>query len=143
MKVYISVELQRRVRERFANCCAYCRTAERLTVAVFEYEHIVPRGAGGTTTFDNLCLSCPTCNRYKSDLMTSLDPESKNEVVLFHPQQHRWLEHFSWNEGANQILGLTPTGRATIAALRMNRPQLIRVRQLWVAMNEHPPDVDE
>ncbi len=60
MKVYIPVELQRRVRERFANCCAYCRTAEVLTVAIFELEHIVSRSVGGATVFDNLCLSCPT-----------------------------------------------------------------------------------
>ena len=59
MKVYIAVELQRRVRGRFANCCAYCRTAEDLTVAIFEFEHIVPRSAGGETTFANLCMSCP------------------------------------------------------------------------------------
>ncbi len=142
MKVYISVELQRRVRERFANCCAYCRTAEDLTVAIFEFEHIVPRSAGGATAFDNLYLSCPTCNRYKSDLVSAPDPVTLNEVALFHPQQHRWLEHFSWNEDATQIVGLTPTGRATIAALKMNRQQLMRVRQMWVAMNEHPPDLD-
>lgn len=67
MTVYISVELQRRVRERFANICAYCRTAEDLTATTFEFEHIVPLSAGGATAFENLCLSCPMCNRYKSD----------------------------------------------------------------------------
>jgi hypothetical protein len=65
-----------------------------------------------------------------------------NEVALFHPQQNRWHEHFSWNEDGTQIVGLTPTGRATIAALKMNRQQMIRVRRMWVAMNEHPPDLD-
>ena len=142
MKVYISVDLQRQVRDRFANCCAYCRTAEVLTVAIFEYEHIVPRSAGGATAFVNLCLACPTCNRYKSDLVSALDPVTLREVPLFHPQQQRWLEHFSWNEDATQIVGLTPTGRATIATLKMNRPQMLRVRAMWVAMNEHPPDLD-
>jgi 5-methylcytosine-specific restriction endonuclease McrA len=100
MKVYISVELQRQVRERFANCCAYCRTAEALTVAIFEFEHIVPRSAGGATAFDNLCLACPTCNRYKADLLSAPDQVTLNEVALFHPQQDRWLEHFSWNDDA-------------------------------------------
>jgi hypothetical protein len=142
MSVYISVELQRQVRERFANCCAYCRTAEDLTVAIFEFEHILPRSAGGATAFENLCFSCPTCNRYKSDLVLAPDPVTQQEVALFHPQQDRWLDHFSWNDDATQIVGLTPTGRATIVALKMNRQQLIRVRRLWVAMNEHPPDLD-
>jgi hypothetical protein len=142
MKVYIPVELQRQVRKHFADCCAYCRTAEALTVAIFELEHIVPRSAGGATNFDNLCLYCPTCNRYKSDRASATDPVTLKEVALFHPHQHRWTDHFSWNDDATQIVGLTPTGRATIAALKMNRAQMIRVRRMWVAMNEHPPDVD-
>ena len=142
MKVYIPVELQRQVQERFANCCAYCRTAEALTVAIFEFEHIVPRSTGGATVFDNLCLSCPTCNRFKADRMSAADPVTLDEVALFHPQQQRWSDHFSWNEDTTQIVGLTPAGRATIAALRMNRPQMIRARWMWTAMNEHPPDLD-
>jgi hypothetical protein len=142
MKVYIPAELQQQVRERFANCRAYCRTAEALTVGIFEFEHIVPRSADGATVFDNLCLSCPTCNRFKSNRVSAPDPVLLDEVALFHPHQQRWFDHFSWNEDANQIIGLTPTGRATIAALRRNRPQIIRVRQMWVAMNEHPPGVD-
>jgi hypothetical protein len=142
MKVYIAVELQRQVRERFANCCAYCRTAEVLSVATFDFEHIVPRSVGGATAFDNLCFSCPTCNRYKSDLVSAPDPVTLKEVALFHPQQDRWLEHFAWNEDATQIVGLTPTGRATIVALKMNRQPMIRLRQMWVAMKEHPPGLD-
>ncbi len=59
MSAYIPIELERRVRDRFVNCCAYCRTAENLTATVFELEHIVPRSGGGETAFDNLCLSCP------------------------------------------------------------------------------------
>jgi hypothetical protein len=41
----------------FGDCCAYCRTAEHLTVVTFEYEHIVPRSAGGQTELENLCIS--------------------------------------------------------------------------------------
>ena len=43
------------------------QTAESLTVTTFEIEHIIPRSKGGETAFENLCLACPTCNRYKSD----------------------------------------------------------------------------
>jgi hypothetical protein len=141
MKVYIPVDVQRRVRERFANCCAYCRTAEDLTVVTFEFEHIIPRSAGGATVFENICLACPTCNRYKSDLILVPDPVTQDDVPLFHPQQHDWFEHFAWSEDATQVVGLTPVGRATIAALKMNRPQMIRVRRMWVAMNEHPREL--
>ena len=56
MSIYISVELQKQIRHCFADCCAYCRTAESLTVTTFEFEHIIPPSAGGETTFENLCL---------------------------------------------------------------------------------------
>jgi hypothetical protein len=138
--IYIGVQLQKRVRERFANCCAYCRTAENLTVSIFEFEHIVPRSAGGKTVFENLCLSCPTCNRFKADRQMVPDSATGEDVPLFHPQRDKWTDHFAWNESATEIMGLTPSGRATIAALKMNRPQLVRVRCMWVAMGEHPSD---
>ncbi|MDZ7967288.1 MAG: hypothetical protein RM368_20315 [Nostoc sp. DedSLP03] len=47
MSVYIPVELKKEIRNYFADCCAYCRTAEALTVTTFEFEHIIPLSAGG------------------------------------------------------------------------------------------------
>ncbi|NMG20737.1 HNH endonuclease [Brasilonema bromeliae] len=141
MSVYIPVELQRRIRNHFADCCAYCRTAESLTVSTFEFEHIIPRSAEGETIFENLCLSCPSCNRYKASRQTAIDTITQQEVPLFHPQQQLWTEHFTWSEDGTEIIGLTPVGRATILALKMNRPQLTRVRKMWVKMEEHPPNI--
>lgn len=40
MSAHVPVARRRRVRERFANRCAYCRTAEDLTATIFEIEHI-------------------------------------------------------------------------------------------------------
>ncbi|NJL37280.1 MAG: HNH endonuclease [Leptolyngbyaceae cyanobacterium RM2_2_4] len=57
MSAYIPVELQRQIRSCFADCCAYCRTVEALTVTTFEFEHIVPLARGGETRFENLCLA--------------------------------------------------------------------------------------
>jgi hypothetical protein len=37
------------------------------------------------------------------------------------------------------LIGQTQIGQVTIATLKMNRPQIVRVRRLWKAMNEHPP----
>jgi len=135
----LSAELRRRVRAHFASCCAYCRTAEDLTVAIFEFEHIVPRSAGGESAFDNICFACPSCNRYKASRTTAVDPATQETVSLFHPQRDTWPDHFGWNDNATEIVALTPRGRATINALRMNRPQMVRVRRMWVVMNEHPP----
>ena len=141
MSVYISVELHKKIRNHFANCCAYCRTAEALTVSTFEFEHIIPLSAGGRTVFENLCLACSSCNRYKATRQTAIDPNTQEEVKLFHPQQQLWIDHFAWSEDATEIVGLTSVGRSTISALKMNRPQLTRVRKMWVKMAEHPPNI--
>ncbi|HVT83330.1 MAG TPA: HNH endonuclease signature motif containing protein [Phycisphaerae bacterium] len=142
MSAYVPAAIRRLVRERFADRCAYCRTAELLTATQFEIEHIDPLAAGGETVFANLCLACPMCNRYKSDALSAFDPVSATTVPLFHPQLQLWSEHFAWSDDWTEIVGLSPVGRATVAALRMNRPAMIRVRQLWVAMAEHPPKRD-
>jgi hypothetical protein len=139
MSVYIPVELQRQVRAHFAGRCAYCQTPEALTVVTFEFEHIIPRSAQGLTIFENLCLACPTCNRYKAHHQTATDPMTGEIASLFHPHQDLWTDHFVWNEDGTEIIGVTAIGRATIITLKMNRPQLKRVRQMWVKMGEHPP----
>jgi hypothetical protein len=136
----VPVASRRRVAEHFAFCCAYRRTAQYLTVAIFECEHITPRSAGGRTVFENICFSCPTCNRYKADRTVAKDPATHEEIALFHPHRDRWKDHFEWTEDGTEIAGLSGTGRATIDALRMNRDQLIRVRRMWVEMEEHPPN---
>ena len=139
MTVYISADIQRKIRSRFSNRCAYCQTSEDLSVAILEIEHIIPRSKGGGTDFANICLSCPTCNRYKADHTVAFDPITQQDVALFHPHQDNWADHFAWSHDATVIIGLTPAGRATIEALRMNRTQMIRVRRMWYAMGEHPP----
>ncbi|MBE9141086.1 HNH endonuclease [Nodosilinea sp. LEGE 07088] len=141
MSAYIPSAIQKQIRDRFANCYAYCRTAEALTVTTFEVDHIVPLSAGGATVFENLCLACPTCNRYKANRQTAIDPETQAITPLFHPQQQRWTDHFGWNAEAIEVVGLTAIGRATVAMLKMNRPQMTRVRKMWVKLGEHPSDV--
>ncbi|MEH2319491.1 HNH endonuclease [Nostoc sp.] len=141
MSVYLSVELKNKIRSHFANLCAYCRTAEALTVTTFEFEHIIPLSAGGGTVFENLCLACPSCNRYKATRQTAIDPNTQDQVKLFNPQQQLWADHFTWSEDTTEIVGLTTIGRATILALKMNRLQLTRVRKMWVRMGEHPRNI--
>ncbi len=138
MSAYISTTLKRRVRTRFSNYCAYCHSPEVLTVSTFEIEHIVPLSVGGKTEFENLCLACPTCNRHKAFRQMAFDSSTGETVPLFNPQRQEWVEHFVWNETFTEIIGLTAVGRATISALKMNRIQLIRVRQMWVKMEKFP-----
>jgi hypothetical protein len=67
------------------------------------------------------------------------DPLTGEIVPLFHPRQQQWGEHFAWSPEGDRILGLTPTGRATVAALHLNRDKLVEARQTWVAVGLHPP----
>ena len=139
MSAYISVELQRQIRDKFSDCCAYCLTAEFLTATTFEFEHIIPRSNGGETIFENLCLACPSCNRFKAVRKNTINPITEVSTPFFNPQLQIWSDHFIWNEDASEIVGLTDIGRVTIEALKMNRVQLVRVRKMWVKLGEHPP----
>ncbi|WP_372719336.1 HNH endonuclease [Novipirellula sp.] len=133
------LDLKRRVREAFGSCCAYCKTAESLTVVTFEVEHIIPISRGGLSSFDNLCLACPACNRFKSDRTAGKLPTG-TEVPLFHPLRDDWADHFDWTVDGTVIVGLTDSGKATVESLKMNRNQVVRVRALWVAAGRHPPN---
>lgn len=80
-------------------------------MARLEVEHILPRTKGGSDDESNLWLSCPLCNRHKSDRTQATDPETGACVPLFHPRRQRWFEHFRWSEDGLRILGLTrPAG---------------------------------
>jgi hypothetical protein len=50
-----------------------------------------------------------------------------------------WHEHFAWNTDQLYLIGLTPTGRATISELDLNREGVIRLRFLLLLNREHPP----
>ena len=83
--VLIPIRVREQVLTRDAGRCAFCRCAEKLMGVTFEIDHITPRATGGTTTLDNLCLCCPTCNRHKAARRRALDPASGESVPLFHP----------------------------------------------------------
>ena len=82
----------------------------------------------------------PSCNRYKTIRQTGFDLITQQDIAFFHPHRQLWTDHFAWDEAKTLLIGLTPAGRVTIAILKMNRPQLIRVRKMWVKMGEHPPN---
>ena len=130
----IPVALRTRVREIDNQRCAYCHTPEALTVTTFEVDHIVPVSRGGETSLDNLCLSCPSCNRHKGARQVVSDPDSGERIPLYHPRHQAWSEHFAWNDDGTRLTGLTPVGRVTIEALNLNRPQMTRLRGLWIEM---------
>ena len=66
-------------------------------------------------------------------------PVSGNLVSLYHPRRQRWAEHFSWNEDFRLVIGLTPTGRATVERLQLNREGVVNLRQVLRTISQHPP----
>jgi hypothetical protein len=102
-------------------------------------EHIIPKDAGGLTSEENLCLACQSCNRSKWYNTHARDPISTQIVPLFNPNTQNWFEHFRWSEDGARIIGLTPCGRATVIALQLNNPYMVRAREFWVKAGEHPP----
>ena len=53
------------------------------------------------------------------------DPFSGEMAPVFNPRTEKWQDHFEMRE--SQILGRTPMGRATVAALAMNRPVAVAI----------------
>lgn len=51
----------------------------------------------------------------------------------------RFPASFSWSTGGTEIIGQTPTGRVTIAALRLNEALIVAARSFWIGTGVHPP----
>ena len=81
---------------------------------------VVPVVAGGQSTSENLALACVSCSLRKGARLVTVDPYTGEEVVLFDPRRDAWRLHFRWD--GVRVVGITPTGRATVMALHMNRP---------------------
>jgi hypothetical protein len=136
---HIPAELRRLVAERGKHCCEYCRSQARYSADSFTVDHIIPHRLGGLPTADNLALCCHGCNQHKSTRTAAPDPVTDALVPLFHPRQQLWEAHFTWHVDFTLMLGLTPTGRATIVALQLNRRGLVNLRRVLYGIGEHPP----
>lgn len=130
-------QLTREARQR----CGYCQTSARVTGTPMEVDHIIPESLGGASTRENLWLACSMCNDHKGSRIAAPDAHTGEVVRLFDPRRQRWLDHFDWSADGSLIVGKTPIGRATVAALRMNRVELVEARRAWVLAGWHPPQV--
>jgi len=135
----VPANLAAAVRERAAGRCQYCLMHQSLQGATFHVEHIIPRAKGGSSELSNLALACPGCNLHKADRTTAMDPGSGASVPLFHPVQQEWSEHFRFD--GDQIEGLTPVGRATVAVLDLNHWRRRRIRAAEKRFGLFPPHI--
>ncbi len=137
MTARIHAALRREVRERADGRCEYCLLAEEDAFFPHEPDHIVAEKHGGATDAANLALSCLECNRFKGSDIASIDPATGALVALFHPRQEAWSTHFrGTNDGT--IVALTPTGRVTVALLRLNAPARVEVRHALAEVRRWP-----
>lgn len=140
-KKYIPKALRELVIKRAHNRCEYCQTQANPTAMPMEIDHIIPRAMQGQTEENNLCLACTYCNDSKNDRLVGLDAESGKYVGLYNPRIQKWGDHFIWSKNGERITGLTETDRATVFALNLNRPELLRGRKVWVKAGWHPPQI--
>jgi len=131
--------LRRQVLEDAGHRCGYCQSDELLTGIPLSTEHLLPVAAGGPTVRDNLWRSCRPCNELKGTQTHAVDPETGEIAPLFNPRTQSWHTHLRWSDDGTVLLGITPSGRATIEALQLNRPMLRSARRRWVLVGWHPP----
>src|SRR5262245_52493089 len=113
-RTYIPQALREKVAAQARHRCGYCLTAEAVVGTPMDFEHIIPRALGGLTEEGNLWLACSVCNDSKNNRIVDLDPLTGELVRLFNPRYQVWTEHFVWTPEGDRIVGMTPTGRATV-----------------------------
>jgi hypothetical protein len=133
---YIPTELRRVVSDRAGDCCEYCRLSRGDHVLPFEIDHIISEKHRGTTTAENLCLSCWDCNKAKGSDIAGVDVETDTLTYLFHPRKQDWDDHFFLDGGL--IIPLTPEGRVTEFLLNLNADDRLQLRIELVVSSSYP-----
>jgi hypothetical protein len=135
----VSDKIRDSVRKRAQGYCEYCKRSEEMMGEIFDIDHIESIATGGTSAENNLCLACSPCNGSKSKFVTGIDPDTKKEETLYNPRTQKWTDHFRFSDDYGEINGLTPTGRATINRLKLNRPFIVLARRRWRKYGWNPP----
>lgn len=138
-KPYISNASRKLVFERAGRCCEYCKSPADYTTDPFSIEHIIPLSKNGLNELINLALSCLGCNSYKGIKTEFRDPITRLIFPLFNPRIMVWDDHFMWDKTFTSIIGKTPIGRATVLALKLNRPEIKNLRLALISIGVHPP----
>ena len=115
------------VRARAEDRCEYCHLSQAAAPFLsFHVEHIQAQQHIADDTPANLALACPDCNRHKGPNLTTIDPQTRLIVRLFHPRQDEWTDHFEYRGAI--LIGRTLIGDATIRLLQMNTVERVEMR---------------
>jgi hypothetical protein len=134
----VGPKLREQVIHRAGNRCEYCGLSQVSQEAVFHADHVVPVASGGPTSLENLALACVSCSLRKGAKTFAADPQTGEEAALFNPRTQVWSDHFRWQ--GEMLIGDSPTGRATVIALSMNRPLILPIRREESLRGRHPPE---
>ena len=128
------------MRQRAERLCEYCLLHEEDGVHAFHVDHVISEKHGGNTVAENLAYACVFCNQAKGSDVGSIHWETNTFVRLFNPRTEKWNEHFRWSADGTEILGISPIGRATVIALKLNNEIILISRRLWVSVGWFPPE---
>ena len=132
-----SAGLRRRVVKRARSTCEYCLLCQDFAASAHQVDHVISEKHGGSTSLDNLALSCTTCNRRKGSDIASVDPRTGELTPLFNPRTQSWSDHFAFD--GLQIIGLTAEGRTTVALLKLNSLERLVERNELARGGRFPP----
>lgn len=120
------------VERRATYRCEYCHTPQAAVPFIpFHVDHVIAKQHVVDDSPGNLALACDRCNLFKGSNLATIDPATRVVVPLFNPRNDVWSKHFRF-DGA-RIVGITPTGHATVRLLAMNAPRRLELREEWLA----------
>ena len=125
-----------KIRARYL--CEYCLCPEKYNPDPFTADHIIPESKGGIDDLINRALACWGCNGLKSDCTEAIDPATSKLAPLYNPREDVWADHFRWEESFTLLIGISPTGRATVSKLELNRENVVNLRILLHKFGKHP-----
>lgn len=134
----VSAESRAAVRAAFGGRCGYCGVSERSVGGELEIDHFHPVAAGGSDDVENLVYACTICNRFKSGYVPS--PSAPDSLRLLHPKRDDLALHIE-ETTHGRLIGLTPHGWFHVQRLRLNRPQLVALRQAYRFSQEERTDL--
>ncbi|MGC6464325.1 MAG: HNH endonuclease [Akkermansiaceae bacterium] len=82
---------------RDKHTCQYC--AQVFPESKLNLDHVIPRGKGGQTTWQNIVTSCVPCNTRKADRL----PAQVNMKLLKEPKVPRWRPLFGLKEQSSDL----------------------------------------
>ncbi len=136
-RIHIPDHLRRLVIERALGCCEYCLIHQDDTPEPHHVDHSIAIKHGGMTILINLAFACARCNRFKGSDFAAIDPADGQPTFLFNPRTQDWNDHFKL-DGA-LVVGLTPSGRATVGLLRMNDDAVVVHRRELIRKKRYHP----